>query len=168
MPRRWSPKPAKQKSEHFPFNGKQCTKRNYDVKARMMMILSSSNFSFSRRVLSPERGVGEKQVVEDYELCSPPSSSAKSSVCREEEVVQSRNEQDCLMSDDAPVEEDDDDIMSCYVIEINDFNCDDRLREETVEAVGVDEAIAWAKEKYQSGIQLEKYHSANHPGTALH
>ncbi|CAM8994756.1 unnamed protein product [Rhodiola kirilowii] len=171
---KWNPKlvadqAAKPNMEHFKFNGnanagKQCKKRNCDTNARMMMqmMMSSNNFGFSGRVLSPERGTGEvdsfanlKQAVEDYELCSPPS-SAKSSVCQEPEVV--KNE-DCVIPEES-VEDEDWDVDDSYVIEINDFNCADQREE----GVGVDEAIAWAKEKYQSGIQHEEDQSSEFPG----
>uniref|UniRef100_A0A7N1A9B3 Uncharacterized protein n=1 Tax=Kalanchoe fedtschenkoi TaxID=63787 RepID=A0A7N1A9B3_KALFE len=179
VPGRWNPKPVtdhstRQKMQEFPINGKlhpgkQCKKKKYDANmAMMMMMMGSNSFGFFRRVLSPERDVGKldshadlKMGVEDFELCSPPS-SAKSSVCQEPEADKSRNE-GCVTPEEIVDDEDEDDeIMSSYVIEINDFNWT-VVREESVEAVGVDEAIAWAKEKYQSGMQQQDRDQSNEP-----
>lgn len=55
-------------------------------------------------------------------------------------------------------DDDDDEISSSYVIEIKSS-----YRERTDEGVGVDEAIAWAKESYQSHSSPEES-SANITG----
>lgn len=108
--------------------------------------LRSYPFGLSRRNASPEtislEPISNSLSAEDVELNSP--SSAVSSICQSSE----QDQRNCEM------EEDEDEIMSSYVIEINS----DRNR---CEWNGVDEAIAWAKEKLhgpqdsdtKSGIQ---------------
>ncbi|ONI11070.1 hypothetical protein PRUPE_4G085400 [Prunus persica] len=119
----------------------------------------NSYFGFTRKVLSPEtislepnsyRSV--KLSVDDLELNSP--SSAVSSLCQEHEVkfgIRDRvfdYEKEVMR---AVEREEDDEAMSSYVIEINSEH-----REGTCEAGGIEEAIAWAKEKFQTHSNSEK------------
>lgn len=94
---------------------------------------SSYYYGFSGRVSSPETIISLerssfptiKVCLDDLQLINSPSSPAASSLlCQEEQVI-------------------DDDVASSYVIEINpDY------RDGTGEAVSIDEAIAWAKERF--------------------
>lgn len=128
--------------------------------------IRSSFLGFSsRRVSSPETislepnsSQSVKLSVDDLELNSP--SSAVSSICHSTEAksgtgrgddVDEPKAQQVLDHQEGGGEEevedndDDDEVMSSYVIEINSD-----YREHTVcHAVGIDEAIAWAKEKFQ-------------------
>lgn len=72
---------------------------------------------------------------DDLELNSP--ASPASSLCQEPEA-----------RPDTATEDEEDEVMSSYVIEINS----DCYRQVTNEAVSIDEAIAWAKEKYQTHV----------------
>lgn len=111
----------------------------------------SSYCGFSRRTSSPETLSVEpnsyrsmKICSEDLDLVSSPNSSPVSSVCQEPQPFS----KSCVQSSSRVVEElepedEEDDAMSSYVIEIT--TCD-----YSGEAVSVDEAIAWAKEKFQS------------------
>ncbi|KAL1560471.1 auxilin-related protein 2-like [Salvia divinorum] len=113
--------------------------------------LRSHTFGLSRRNASPETISLEpisnssfRVSADDMELNNSPS-SAVSSVCHsvwhEVEV-----EGEVLRPNEVePEEDDEDEVMSSYVIEINSEN-----REGTCESNGVDEAIAWAKEKSQT------------------
>lgn len=110
---------------------------------------SSSIFGFSQRVSFPEtisvepNSYGSIKVsIDDLELNSP--SSAVSSVCQAPEA-KPRIPDDELLQGQETEQEDDDEVMSSYVIEITP----DR-REGTDEADALDEAIAWAKEKFQT------------------
>jgi hypothetical protein len=119
----------------------------------------SSPQGFSRKVSSPEttslgsnsdRGV--KVFADDWELNSP--SESKCSVhdhVHSEQIIQ---QDDDVESDDDY--SDDDDFMSSYVIEINS-----NLKREDCEASDIDEAIAWAKEKFQSGSSDEESSMGN-------
>ncbi|XP_010275900.1 PREDICTED: uncharacterized protein LOC104610806 [Nelumbo nucifera] len=109
--------------------------------------LKSSNFGFSRRVSSPETIVSVepksyqsiKVSVDDLETDSP--SSVVSSLCQgpdAEARIQGKLFQD-------EVEHEDEEIVSSYVIEITSDK-----REGTGDSVAIDEAIAWAKEKFFS------------------
>ncbi|KAE8656190.1 Chaperone DnaJ-domain-containing protein, putative isoform 2 [Hibiscus syriacus] len=125
-----------------------------------MMRSSSYNYGFSRRVTSPEtislephsfRSV--KISADDFRLNSPPSPA--SSLCYEPV----RFPGDSMKRDgEEDYDDDDDEVMSSYVIEINSD-----LRESNGEAVSIDEAIAWAKEKYNSQSS-EKTHSPETQG----
>jgi hypothetical protein len=82
--------------------------------------------------------------VDDLELNSP--SSPASSLCHEPEAKVGVQCNIMLEEELEQVEdEDEDEVMSSYVIEINSDH-----REGTGEAVSIDEAIAWAKEKFRS------------------
>ena len=114
---------------------------------------STSIFGFSQRVSFPETITVEpnsygsiKVSIEDLELNSP--SSAMSSVCQAPEAKPRIPDDELLHGPETEQEDDDDDddeVMSSYVIEITP----DR-REGTDEADALDEAIAWAKEKFQT------------------
>lgn len=135
---------------------------------------TSQYFGFSRRVSSPETISLEpdsypsvKISLDDVELNSPVS-SVISSLCHdnttnqvksetreyhvateEEEEVDNEVEEE---GDDDTDDEDDDEVMSSYVIEIGSDH-----REGTSDnAFGIDEAIAWAKEKFQTHSSSEK------------
>lgn len=106
----------------------------------------SSDHGFGEPVTSPETVIlapnsfsSIKICVDDLELNS--SSSADSSLC-EDPVYYGGIYADVLPEED---DDDDEDAMSSYVIEITSIN-----REEYREEVSIDEAIAWAKSKYQS------------------
>lgn len=111
----------------------------------------SSYFKVSRQVSSPENISLEpyshrsiKISVDDLELNS--SSSPASSLCHEPEAKVGVQCNIMLEEELEQVEdEDEDEVMSSYVIEINSDH-----REGTGEAVSIDEAIAWAKEKFRS------------------
>ncbi|KAH6825645.1 hypothetical protein C2S53_017617 [Perilla frutescens var. hirtella] len=111
--------------------------------------LRSYPFGLSRRNASPETislepiSNGSFRVsADDMELNSP--SSPVSSVCHS--LGQERKgREDEVLRPDALEQEEEDEAMSSYVIEINSDN-----REGTCESNGVDEAIAWAKEKFQT------------------
>ncbi|KAL4563454.1 hypothetical protein LXL04_027496 [Taraxacum kok-saghyz] len=102
---------------------------------------------FSQRTSSPEiisfgldSYTSLKESIEDLQVNSPESS-----------VVSSfRQEQDEGKSIDPESEEEDDEVMSAYVIEINPSN-----RERIGDGIGIDDAIAWAKQKRESH-NLEK------------
>ncbi|XP_057419087.1 uncharacterized protein LOC130713330 [Lotus japonicus] len=143
--------PSKQRVPYFPCNAEafEIQYQDNEYKANF----KSPHLGFSRRVPSPEsisvysnsyRGLNS--FVDDWELNSP--ISVASSLCQEPEA-------NCSVHDHALpeqiVEQDDDDdeeeeIMSSYVIEVNSS-----LRREDCEPSCIDEAIAWAKEKFQSG-----------------
>lgn len=113
----------------------------------------SSYFKVSRQVSSPETISLEphshrsiKISVDDLELNSP--SSPASSLCHEPEAkvgVQCNIMPEEELEQVEDEDEDEDEVMSSYVIEINSDH-----REGTGEAVSIDEAIAWAKEKFRS------------------
>ncbi|TKY59833.1 Auxilin protein 1 [Spatholobus suberectus] len=118
----------------------------------------SSHLGSSRRVSSPETISLEsssyqsiKVFTDDWELNSPFSvvsslfqePEAKFSVhdhVLSEQIIEG-NDDDNKDGDD----DDDDEVMSSYVIELNT-----NLRREECGASAIDEAIAWAKEKFQS------------------
>ncbi|XP_038702392.1 uncharacterized protein LOC119998971 isoform X2 [Tripterygium wilfordii] len=107
----------------------------------------SSYYGFSRRNSSPEtisiepNSYGSFKVSgDDVELNSP--ASPVSSLCQETEATGV-----CYNNSTMPEQEmdqEEDEVMSSYVIEINSDH-----KETTGEAVSVDEAIAWAKERFQ-------------------
>lgn len=77
--------------------------------------------------------------MDDLELNSP--SSVVSSLCQDVEAKASKIQDKGYREEE--MEQEEDEVMSSYVIEINVDN-----REATDEALSVDEAIAWAKEKF--------------------
>ncbi|KAL1366589.1 uncharacterized protein LOC107632039 isoform X1 [Arachis ipaensis] len=128
-------------------------------------IFKSSNLGSSRRVTSPETISFEydsyqsvKGFTDDWELNSP--ISVVSSLRQESEAKYSVHDgvlkQQTIEDDDDDYDEDEDEVMSSYVIELNS-----NLRREDCEASAIDEAIAWAKEKFQSGSSDEGSSSKN-------
>ncbi|XP_058199756.1 uncharacterized protein LOC131314867 isoform X6 [Rhododendron vialii] len=106
----------------------------------------SPHFGFPQRVPSPEtislnpnsyRSI--KTPMDDLELNSP--SSVVSSLCQDVEAKASKIQDKGYREEE--MEQEEDEVISSYVIEINVDN-----REATDEALSVDEAIAWAKEKF--------------------
>uniref|UniRef100_A0A6N2LA23 J domain-containing protein n=1 Tax=Salix viminalis TaxID=40686 RepID=A0A6N2LA23_SALVM len=102
---------------------------------------NNSYFKVSRQVSSPETTSPEphsyrslKVSLDDLELNSP-STPVSSVGVQCDTMLEEKMEQD----------EDEDEVMSSYVIEINSNH-----QEGTAEAVSINEAIAWAKEKSQS------------------
>ncbi|KAL9314472.1 hypothetical protein ACSQ67_019924 [Phaseolus vulgaris] len=107
----------------------------------------SPHLGFSRRVSSPETISLEsnsyqsmKVSADDWELSSP--FSAVSGLCQEPEAKSSGRD---YILPELVIEQDDDEVMSSYVIEVNS-----NFREESCGTADIDEAIAWAKERFQS------------------
>ncbi|KAL6500685.1 hypothetical protein OROHE_025482 [Orobanche hederae] len=112
--------------------------------------LKSYSFGLSRRNTSPEAisleamSNGSFRIsADDLEINSSSSSSSVSSVC--DSYNQELKIEDEILRQDAVDDEDEDEAMSSYVIEINSGN-----RDGICESNGVDEAIAWAREKFQT------------------
>ncbi|KAE9587626.1 hypothetical protein Lal_00021889 [Lupinus albus] len=112
--------------------------------------IENSHLGFSRRISSPETVSLEskpcqsiKMLTDDWELSSP--FSAVSGLCQEPDAKSSVHVLPELVIDEDDNDDDDDEIMSSFVIEVNS-----NLRDESCETTAVDEAIAWAKEKFQS------------------
>lgn len=114
--------------------------------------LRSYPFGLSRKTASPETISLEpisnssfRVSADDMEPNSP--SSPVSSLCHSlgQEGKGGLLDEDEVLMPDNDLEEEEDEAMSSYVIEINSEN-----REGTCESNGVDEAIAWAKEKFQT------------------
>lgn len=110
-------------------------------------------FGLNRRNSSPETislepiSNGSFRVsADDMEVNSP--LSAVSSVCPSLD----QETKGCEVEGEVLEEEEEDEAMSSYVIEINSEN-----REGTCESNGVDEAIAWAKEKFQTHFLESKW-----------
>lgn len=106
--------------------------------------LRSSPIGFCRKYPSPETinleptwNTSIRLSTENTELNSP--SSTVSSVCEEPQDKLNK------MFQQHGTEQDGDEDTRSYVIEINSDH-----RERTSEAIGVDEAIAWAKESFQT------------------
>ncbi|MED6147876.1 hypothetical protein PIB30_047992 [Stylosanthes scabra] len=104
----------------------------------------SSQFGLSRKVSSPETiSLGSNscqtmKATDDFELSSP--FSGVSGLCQEPDHVLPE-----LVIETDDDDDDDDEVMSSYVIEVNSGT-----REEHCGSEAIDEAIAWAKEKFQS------------------
>ncbi|GAU43362.1 hypothetical protein TSUD_82080 [Trifolium subterraneum] len=142
--------PSKQRVSYFSCNVQSFGIEDQDNEYKTNF---KSSHGFSKKVSSPEtpslgsnsyRGV--KVFADDWELNSPSESK-----CSVHDHVHS--EQIIQQDDDGESDGDysDDDFMSSYVIEINS-----NLRREDCEASDIDEAIAWAKEKFQSGSSDEE------------
>ncbi|XP_004293540.1 PREDICTED: uncharacterized protein LOC101293957 [Fragaria vesca subsp. vesca] len=160
--------PAGVRCSHIPsFTENKSNENDYYEHTR------ASYFGFTRKVLSPEtisiepssfRSV--KLSTEDLELLNSPSSEV-SSICQEHEAkpgilhdhvfpgkevgVTEQEELDDEDDDEEDDDDDEDEVMSSYVIEINSDH-----REGTYEEVNLEEAIAWAKEKFQTHSASEK------------
>ncbi|KAL8032210.1 hypothetical protein ABFX02_13G080800 [Erythranthe guttata] len=116
--------------------------------------LRSYPFGLNRKNSSPETISMEpisnnsyRFSADDLELVNSPSSPV-SSICQSS----GKEQKSCFPMEEVQDDDDDDDddVMSSYVIEINSEN-----REGTCESNGVDEAIAWAREKFQSQYSTE-------------
>ncbi|KAK7281444.1 hypothetical protein RIF29_09438 [Crotalaria pallida] len=149
--------PIKQGKPHFPCNGQSFEIQYQDNQYKENF--KSSDVGFSTRVSSPETISLEskscqsiKMFADDWELSSP--FSAVSGICQEAEAKSSVH--DHVLSELVIDEDDDDEVMSSYVIEVNS-----NLREENCATTAVDEAIAWAKEKFQSRNSDEKSNLRN-------
>jgi len=149
----------------FACNGRQLFEfQHQDNNKEFKENFRSSPLGSSRRVSSPETVSFEsnsyqsvKVFTDDWELNSP-FSAASSSLYQEPEARFSVrehvfSEQIVEGNDD---EDEDDEVMSSYVIELNS-----NLRREECEASAVDEAIAWAKEKFQSRNSDEESSARN-------
>lgn len=124
---------------------------SYDAEFDYNENFRGSHFRFCRRNPSPETISLEpnsyhslKVSADDLEHHNSPS-SVISSLCQDQEAIDVSNRTEDQMPLQQAIEQDEDEVMSSYVIEINAGN-----REWTEEAVGVDDAIAWAKEKFQT------------------
>ncbi|WVZ24002.1 hypothetical protein V8G54_002546 [Vigna mungo] len=124
----------------------------------------SSPLGSSRRVSSPETVSFEsnsyqniKVLTDDWELNSP-FSVVSSSLYQEPETKFSVHEhvfsEQIIEGDD--YEDEDDEVMSSYVIELNS-----NLGREECGASAIDDAIAWAKEKFQSRNSDEESSARN-------
>ncbi|KAI3466846.1 hypothetical protein Pfo_023509 [Paulownia fortunei] len=135
-----------------PFAGRQPI---YNSEDDFLDNLRNYPFRLSRRNASPESMSLEpisnssfRVSADDLQFNSP--SSAVSSVCQSDSEIKTCEIVDEILGQDA-AEQEEDESMSSYVIEINSDN-----REWICESNGVDEAIAWAKEKFQTHCSEEK------------
>nr|KYP37793.1 UBA domain-containing protein 7 [Cajanus cajan] len=138
--------PIKQGGAFFPCNSQSFEIQYQDNEYKESF--KSSHLGFSRRVSSPETISLEsnsyqsmKVSADDWELSSP--FSAVSGLCQEPEAKSSVH--DHMLPELVMEQDDDDEVMSSYVIEVNS-----NFREESCGTADIDEAIAWAKEKFQS------------------
>ncbi|XP_057465027.1 uncharacterized protein LOC130754792 [Actinidia eriantha] len=139
----------------FPYNQSS----NFDnrfPKSNFIDNFRNSHFGFSRQVPSPEtisldpnsyRSI--KIPIDDLELNSP--SSVVFSLCHDPEAKASKIRDEVLPGQE--MEQEEDEVMSSYPIEINADH-----REGTEEALGINEAIAWAKENFYTQ-SFEKFWS---------
>ncbi|KAB2079149.1 hypothetical protein ES319_A06G211700v1 [Gossypium barbadense] len=112
---------------------------------------SSSLYRFNKRTSSPETISLEPHsfssikisLADDSEFNSP---SSLSSCFNQEPETIARVQTNPFSEDEYDDDEDDEDGMSSYVIEINS----DFRQSSSEEAVSIDEAIAWAKERYNN------------------
>lgn len=135
--------PKKQGKPDFPCNLSPYTEHQF-MENEYHENLRTSYSGFRRQVSSPEtislepNSYGSvKLSVDDPELNS--SSSAVSSLHQDPEAESG-------IQDHVFPEQEEDEVMSSYVIEINSYHRDGTCSE----TVSVDEAIAWAKEKFQA------------------
>lgn len=148
--------PSKEEVSFFPCNNVHSFENN-EYKTN----IKSSAHGFSKRASSPETislgsssYQGVKVFPDDSEFNSP--SESKCSIHDQvlsEQIMQQEEDDD---ESDDDYSDDDDDFMSSYVIEINSD-----LRKGECEASDIDEAIAWAKEKFQSGSPNEESRMKN-------
>ncbi|CAJ2633423.1 uncharacterized protein LOC123885721 [Trifolium pratense] len=131
----------KQKKPIFACNGQsfefQCQDNGHSKKVTSPETISVESNSYQSIKLS----------TDDWEL-SPPFSSV-SGVCQEPDQPKSAVHDHVLRELVIELDDDDDEdeVMSSYVIEVNSKS---NLREENCGTEAIDEAIAWAKEKFQS------------------
>lgn len=171
VPSRWN---TRKFHEEYPrYQGMpafSCHPPSYNTENEHSESLRNTHFGFSRRNSSPEtisvdpNSYRSLKVSTDHDLDLNSPSSVASSLGQDQEASQACRIQDDLLNDDQVVtEQEEDEVMSSYVIEINTSSG----REMADEAIGVDEAIAWAKEKFQrhcseNNLQMaqqEKEHS---------
>ncbi|XP_010275054.1 PREDICTED: uncharacterized protein LOC104610231 [Nelumbo nucifera] len=130
-------------STHLSYTDFQYTEQDYTEP------LKSSHVGFSRRNSSPETIISVepnsyqsiKISVDDVETDSP---SSEVSSLYGDAYAEARMQGKALQDEEVEQEEDEE-IMSSYVIEINSDK-----REGSNDSLAIDEAIAWAKEKYFS------------------
>ncbi|MED6160210.1 hypothetical protein PIB30_049191 [Stylosanthes scabra] len=140
--------PIKQGKLSFQCNDQQSFEVQYqDIECKGNF--KSSQFGFSRKVSSPETiSLGSNscqtmKATDDFELSSSPFSSV-SRLCQEPDA-KSLVHDHVLPELVIETDDDDDEVMSSYVIEVNSGS-----REEHCGSEAINEAIAWAKEKFQS------------------
>lgn len=143
--------PIKPERPLFSCNGQSFDMQSQDNEYKENF--KSPHVGFTRRVSSPETISLEsnsyksiKVSGDGWEVNSP--FSAVSGLCQEPESKSSVHDHvlpELVIEQDDDYDSDDDEVMSSYVIEVNS-----NLREEYCETTGIDEAIAWAKEKFQS------------------
>ncbi|XP_073119149.1 uncharacterized protein [Henckelia pumila] len=159
---RWSPPIMRQndypKQQNLPpFNGTQPV---FNTGYEYSDNFKNYPFGFSRRNASPEtisvEPISNSSFRVSTDRLEPNSpASAVSSVCHSEMEQKTRAVEEDMLNQDE-VELDEDEVMSSYVIEINSDS-----REGTSESNGVDEAIAWAKEKFHKHCLESKWNSEN-------
>ncbi|CAH9076430.1 unnamed protein product [Cuscuta epithymum] len=154
VPSRWN---AKRVADEYPRRqgtppAIPCHPPSYNAESKQNESLRNPQFGFSRRNSSPEtisidpNSYRSLKISTDHDMDLNSPSSVASSFGHDQEANLPCGVQDKSMSDQEVSEEDEDDeVMSSYVIEINGS----RYREVNNEGIGVDEAIAWAKEKFQ-------------------
>ncbi|KAH1050475.1 hypothetical protein GLYMA_08G099600v4 [Glycine max] len=158
IPWRWNPSTVMPEAEEYPSKLGvplfACKDQSFEIQHQdneYKENFRSPHLGSSRRVSSPETISLEsnsyqstKVFTDDWELNSP--FSVVSSLYQEPEAKFSVHDrvlsEQIIEGDD---NDDDDDIMNSYVIELNS-----NLRREECGESAIDEAIAWAKEKFQS------------------
>ncbi|XP_058763043.1 uncharacterized protein LOC131636454 [Vicia villosa] len=140
----------------YKWNSSTVTHEEQPIKQKRPLFPCQDNGS-SRRVTSPETISAESNSYQsiklstyDWELSSP--FSAVSGVCQEPELKHSVYDHvlpELVIAHDDDDDEDDE-VMSSYVIEINSS-----FREENCGTEAIDDAIAWAKEKFHSRTNEE-------------
>ncbi|XP_030968018.1 J domain-containing protein required for chloroplast accumulation response 1 [Quercus lobata] len=144
MPKEYSKKQGK---PTFPSNSSSYTEQEFMENEYHENFRSFYN-GFPKRVSSPETISLEpssyqsvKVSVDDLELMNSPASVVSS--LHQDREAESGFQDHVLPKEEEGQEEDE--VMSSYVIEINFDH-----REGTSEAISIDEAVAWAKEKFQT------------------
>ncbi|XAR72504.1 hypothetical protein NMG60_11019170 [Bertholletia excelsa] len=172
VPCRWnsstvmpSEPPTQQGMPAFPFNRTSLYDHQFP-ESEYTESFRSPQFRFSQRVSSPETISIEpnscrtmKVSMDDLELNSP--SSVVSSICQDPETKTGRFHD--KVTRELEIDQEEDEVMSSYVIEINADHS-----EGTEEALGINEAIAWAKEKFnaQSSARTWSKHENDQPAEA--
>lgn len=170
VPRRWNSSRQMQEDEQEDQKqqeGQSNSPSYINIEFDYLDNLRSSNYGFCQRNPSPEtisldqpnsHGSFKASIsMEDFEVhnnyASPSSlssSSIVSSLCHQTHD-QGQETMACTRNEDVELEDDDDEAMSSsYVIEINGGEHD---------PIGVDEAIAWAKEKFRTHCSAETTNS---------
>ncbi|KAJ6416818.1 hypothetical protein OIU84_002656 [Salix udensis] len=128
-----------------PVTGDDVALSSFASKLRPISVPYRWNSATGRPREQPARKTVIRTSVDDLDLNSP--SSPVSSLCHEPET-KAGAQCNILIEEEQDQVEDEDEVMSSYVIEINSGQ--DHHREGTDEAVSIDEAIAWAREKFRS------------------